>query len=808
MEPFYNLPKEVIDDIELYRIEVERFGRQETTAAKLRPYRVARGIYAQRGQERFMTRIKVPGGNMTPEQMRMIADLSEKYGNGIPHVTTRQDIQLHYVKLEDTVRAMEEMSDVGLTTRGGGGNTVRNITACYDSGVCDREIFDVSAYPPALTEFFLTHPKGYNLPRKFKIAFSGCSDDCSFATINDVGFIAKTKLIDGVETKGFRVWAAGGMGAKSRPAELLEDFIPLEDVLYVAETMMLIFDEHGNRKNKHKARLRFVMADIGLDEFLKLYKEKMKLVRSEGRKHLDLREPVYPSSSISDEEKKIADVDDAEFKLWLETNVSPQKDEGFYFAKIRLPLGDIKADALRMLADVVEKYGEGCICATHDQNMMTRWLKGSDLYPFYKELVKTGYAKSGVSGPSDITSCPGASTCNLGICLSRNMTTALSKEIESINLPLKQMEDLKIKVSGCHNSCGQHPIGPIGLQGGAKRGDGRMAPHYNILLGGRVEEGHTALGREMGYVPAKKIPEVISRFLKEFSEERNDGEDYYAYLDRKGYARMEEMIKEYPLPSYSDDPDAYKDWGNDEEFSLAGLGEGECGAGVLDMIEADIDDGRRHIFKAEKNLADGRLDDASDTLAKALGLTTKALLVTKGIEPVDDYLSILDFEKHFIRKEMIAESFRGLTKRWAKYLSGLLDAKGLKDEVLFMEELSKAVADLYSGMDANMKFKGEETVENKAPAAAKAEKEASAQAEKGAGEGDVFMDLRGVNCPINYVKAKIRIEMMEMGQTLQIFLDDGAPIKNVPVSLKNDGHEIVKMEQVGEYFNLIVKKAA
>jgi sulfite reductase (ferredoxin) len=700
---------------------------------------------------------------------------------------------------------MEELSEVGLTTRGGGGNTVRNITACYDGGVCDRELFDVSPYPPALTEFFLTHPKGYSLPRKFKIAFSGCSDDCSLSTINDVGFIAKKKVIDGVERTGFRVWAAGGMGAKSRVADLLEDFVLEEEAVYIAEAIMLLFDEHGNRDNKHKARLRFVIDKVGREEFLRLYREKLELVKSEGEKRLNLKPRTVPDRNITSDEKQIAGTDDEEFKLWMQTNVNPQKDDGFYFAKIRLHLGDIKADALRMLADIAKRFGEGCFCATHDQNVMTRWLKGSELYPFYQELTKIGLAKSGVGGPSDITSCPGASTCNLGICLSKNMTTALSKELESASLPLHTMEDLKIKVSGCQNSCGQHPIGPIGLQGMAKRGDGRMAPHYNILLGGRVEEGKTALGRECGVVPAKKAPEIITRFLKEYNESRKEGEDYYSYLDREGYKKMEELIKECPLPSYDEESDCYRDWGADEDFSLSGLGEGECGAGVLDMIDADIDDGRRHVYKAEKELAAGRTEDASRTLSKALGITAKALLVTKGIEPVDDYISINDFEKHFVKPGLLPDSFAGLKKKWAIYLSELLDAEGLRTEIIFMEELSKGVAELYSGMDANMKFKGEKTAEEP-PKAAETGNEATPPEDKGG--ADVSLDLRGVKCPINYVKAKIRMEMMQVGQTIQILLDDGEPIQNVPKSLADDGQEILKQEQLGNYYELVVKKAA
>lgn len=805
MEPFYEISKEVREDVELYRLEVERFLEGNVSPQKFRPFRVARGIYAQRGQERFMTRIKVPGGCLTPKQMIRIADLSEKYGNGIPHVTTRQDIQLHFVKIEDTVKAMQELLEVGLTTRGGGGNTVRNITACYDAGVCDLEVFDVTPYAPAFTEFFLNHPKGFTLPRKFKIAFSGCSDDCSFATINDVGFIAKKKVVDGEEKRGFRVYAAGGMGANSRVAELLEDFVPEEEAIYIAEAIMILFDKYGNRKNKHKARLRYVIDKVGRDEFMRLYREELAAVKAEGPKTVNLKvrpEPEKTLSAVLEEEPAVSD---AAYRLWRETNAREQRQEGFYFAKIRLPLGDIGAETLRKLADIVREFGEGSIRATHDQNIVVRWLSGRELYPFYKALSDIDLAKPGAGGIADILSCPGASTCNLGICLSRDMATVLTDELEGTGLKLETMDDINIKISGCPNSCSQHPVGAIGLFGAAKRGNGRMAPHYNILLGGRVEEGHSALGEEFGFVPAKKVPGLLKQFLSEYNDDRREGEDFYAYLDRAGKTRMKELVKECTLPSYEEDSSCYQDWGNEEEFSLAGLGAGECGAGVLDMIEADIDDGRRQIYKAEEDLGKGRRESASEALAIAIGLTTKSVLVTKGIEPDDDYISVTEFEKQFVQKGLLSDKFSGLKRRWAKYLSGLLDEKGLKEEILFMEEFSKAVSDLYAGMDAHMKFKGEE--EEEKPKEAPIEAEKGGEAKKG--DADVFMDLRGVKCPINYVKAKIRMEMMQSGQTLQIYLDDGEPIRNVPKSLENDGQEILRQEQTADgHYDLIVKKAA
>ncbi len=805
MEPFFDLPEDVKNDVEFYRLELERFRSGEVPPDRFKPFRVSRGIYSQRGQKKYMMRIKVPGGGITPEQMVKIAELSLRYGNGKPHVTTRQAFQLHDVDLDDTPRIMEELIEVGLTGKGGGGNTVRNITACPDAGVCSREVFDVSPFAPALTEYFLAHPRAFNLPRKFKIAFSGCPDDCALATVTDVGFVATRKVAAGEEKRGFRLYAAGGMGANSRVGELIEDFVPEEDAAAAAEALLLLFDRHGDRKNKHRARLRFVIERLGREEFVRLYREEFRKVKEGGPKGITLRKRLPREERLTSEAAEIPVVSDAAFNLWRLTNVRPQKQEGYYFAKIRLPLGDIEAATLKKLAEIIGDFGEGTVRTTQDQNMMVRWLKGSEVYSFYEAMSGLGLALPGAGGPADIASCPGASTCNLGICLSRNLSTALTGELEGAGLPLHTMPDVRIKVSGCPNSCGQHPVGPIGLFGAARRGDGRMAPHYNILLGGRVGEGVAALGEEFGFVPAKKVPALIKRFLNDFSCNRRDDEDFYAWLEREGKEMMREMIQDYPLPLYEEERDCYRDWGVDEEFSLSGLGPGECGVGALNMIEADIEDGKRYIYKAGKDLSVGRLEDASEALSRALALTAKALLVSRGVEPVDDYVSVVEFERHFVEKGLIPERFGNLKRRWARYLSGLLDREGVKKEIAFLEELSAAVSELYGTMGADMKFEAEKVSggEEEKP---ERDVEPPAGAPGPEGEADAFMDLRGVKCPINYVKAKLKLETMAPGETLRLFLDDGEPIRNVPNSLRNDGHEIVKTERSGDHFDLIVKK--
>ena len=800
MKSIYNIPVEVIKDIDLYKLEVERFLNGEVSKDSLKPFRVARGIYGQRGGGSFMVRIKLPAGGLTPEQMNRVADLSEKYGNGIPHVTDRQDVQLHWVKIEHTPIAMKQLSEVGLSTKGGGGNTVRNVTACADAGVCALEAFDVAPYAVAMTEYFFTHAKAYTLPRKFKIAFSGCSDDCALATINDVGFIAKTVGHNGSEKRGFRVYAGGGMGLHSRVAELLEDFIPESEALYVAEAVMLLFNKYGNRKNKHKARLRFVMERFGIEKFKELYQEELDNLKREGGRELNLRElPKLRAIQEPGNESSVK-IEDNGFQDWKRTSVIPQAHEGYYYAKIRLTIGDIPAQQMRSLAEIVENMGEGTIRTTHDQNMMMRWLREEDLYPFYKAIDKIGLVDGVAGGVEDVLCCPGASSCNLGICLSRHMATELSKDLQESTLPLEELKDAGIKISGCTNCCGQHPIGAIGLQGAARRKDkGKLAPHYDITVGGRVEEGKTVLGRSCGSVPAKRVPDLIKKFLEDYVDSRINDEDFYAFLERKGEDDMKSLIKDFSsLPAYEEDKSFYFDWGAEEEFSLAGLGPGECGAGVLNMIVGDIDDAKRLLYKAEKGIEAGETEDPSEELCKALVLASKALLVTRGAEAKGDFDAFKLFKEKFVDEGLVDEKYKNLQKKGAQFLSGLLDENGLKEGVEYVRELIDGVFELYEGMDDSLKFKvdAKSSVE---------EKEKVKEAPKGNG-ANVVMDLKGVKCPINYVKAKIRIEQMEKGQTMELYLDDGEPINNVPTSLRNDGQDVLEIEKVGDHFKVLVKK--
>lgn len=806
---FYNIPEEVREDISKFRGEIEKFIAGEIDPDRFKPYRVTRGVYSQRGQKSYMVRIKVPGGGLMPHQMVKIAELADKYGNSEPHVTDRQDVQIHWVKLEDTPSILEGLATVSLTTKGGGGNTIRNVTTSPFAGVDPDEVFDTSSYPVAMAEHFLTNPKSYKLPRKFKFTFSGSSKDSAYATMQDVGFIAKKKEINGKEVEGFAVYVGGGMGAKSRVADLLHDFVEKDEVVYISEAMVNLFDAHGNRRNKHQARLRFFVEKIGLDEFKKIYEAELKKVKAEGVKKLNLRPQPQPRN-IKDPSKTNTDVavDTPGFNDWFDQNVAPQKQVGYYSAKIKLHIGDITSEQLTKLAGIIENVGEGTIRNMQGQNILVRWLVKEELPELYNGLVNIGLAESGADGVEDILCCPGASSCNLGVCLSKNMSTVMSQKLKASDLPLKEI-DVDIKISGCPNSCGQHPIGGIGLFGVSRgTGDGRKAPFYNVMVGGRVEEGKTRLAESIGFVPSKKMPKVLEEMLAKYVAEKKVGEDYHSYLDRIGFDSLKKLVIERGQPStYAEDPSMFTDWGAPDEFSLSGLGPGECSSGVFDMIDTDLRDANNYLKGVKDAISSGNVtDETSEQLRRSLITSARALLISQGIEPETDVLALREFEKNIVDAGYLDEKYKGLEMRAEMYASGGLNEKGLTAAVELVGSLVEDVTALYKSLDDSLTFKG---VEKKGTVTEETPKESTDAGTEAKDAGtDQFLDLRGVKCPINYVKAKIKLETMETGKTILLYLDDGEPIQNVPTSLKNDGQNILKQEQVsdGTYFELIVKK--
>jgi sulfite reductase (ferredoxin) len=734
-ESILHIPQSVKEDTHGYRSGVKKFLDGQTSPVAFRAYRVPMGIYEQRTVGKFMVRIRIGAGLVLPHQLERIAQLSKTYGNGIIHITTRQDIQIHEVDIENTPDVLEGLLEAGLSSRGGGGNTVRNVTACPEAGVCHEEEYDVAPYAIAAAEYLLQDRSSFNLPRKYKIVFSGCSKDCAFASIADLGFFAHMK--NGV--KGFSVYAAGGLGSNPVVAAKIEDFIEAQEIFEVAEAIKKLFDKHGDRANKHKARLRYVLARVGIEEFIKLYRAERDKLQADGL--------PYPVPQIRD----IASV----YKV-------PEKPTN---VRLRLKNGDIPADDLSKVGQIAAKYGQGLIRTTQLQDLLITGVAEEDIDNVHSKLEKLSIDVFG-DGSSKIVACAGASTCKLGLCLSRGLAEAISEKF-SHNGFSADLPETTIRISGCPNSCGHHNIAVIGFQGKAKRVNGKLMPCYDVLVGAKTVEGDAHLGKRIGTVPAKKVPELLAEAFDagEINEEK-----------------LKNLVGQYSDFSSEQFPDDYYyDFGSNEPFSLAGRGPGECGAGVTDVIKLDIDEAKGALKSAPAN---------SENIYKAIIAAARALMVTFGLEPKKDREIFAAFSKGLIEPGWIKSQTQQFLDDAIDWRMG--DRESIEDLFSQAEDLIKRVEELYLSLDANLKFK----VEPVAKETIVEEVETH----------NHVIDLRGVGCPLNFVKAKLELEKLDTGAILGVLLDEGEPVRNVPASFVEQGQEVLEVKNSGDHFFVKVRR--
>lgn len=789
----FKLPQEILDDIGRYAKDLEDYLAGRITAQKFRPLRVPRGIYGQRKEKVFMVRVRMVSGKVYLHQLEALAQVAQKYGTGLLHVTTRQDIQIHHVRIEDTIKAIRELARADLSPRGGGGNTIRNIMNCPLSGICPKEVFDTSGYTAALTGYLLKNPRNYNLPRKFKIIFDGCSDCCALSRVNDLGFVA----IKNDGKPGFKVFCGGGMGLHSAIGFLLEELIPVEDIAFITESVLRVFDKYGERKNRHKSRLRFLVESIGEGEFKRRYREELEKVRKENIAPLEIiTDSNEPKDAKSAPKTRDLSQDD-DFKIWLNDNVCKHKQGDYYYAQVRLELGDISSEKLLKLCALLKELNKQEIRTTAFQNIAIVYLKESELARLYLGLKELGLASGKAQGITDVISCMGALTCNLGICNSRGLAKAIIRMLEREGLTEEKLSGIDIKISGCPNSCGQHPIASLGFFGATRRSENHAAPFYRIVLGGRPAIDNAALSKESGLVPAKNVPDLLRDFLSNYLKDKDKAEDFYAYLERRGYQDMASLSRQYErLPSYQENKDYYFDWGKDEEFSLAGIGPGECGAGVLDMIEADILEAASSLKKAKELVDSQNLDLSAKEFSRFFSLSARCLLVTFGLEPKNDLEAFKYFKEKFVSTKVVSDIFNDITeKAWELNSPGLTKDR-LKELNDYAVSLLDEVKEAYKNMDSSFKFSPRQDTA------------AAEEPEKNQAQEVHILDLKGVRCPMNYVQAKLFLENVAVGSTVEICLDDGEPIQNVPVSLKNDGQEIVEIKKVDGYYKVLVKKLA
>lgn len=633
------------DIVELDR-KIALFREGKIDEEKFRSLRLARGVYGQRQQGVQMIRIKLPYGRATSTQLRRICKVSEEYSTGRLHITTRQDIQIHYVSLDRTPELWAELEKDDVTLREACGNTVRNVTASETAGIDPKEPFDVTPYADATFRYFLRNPICQEMGRKFKMAFSSSDEDTGLAYMHDLGFIPKVKEVDGKQVRGFKVLLGGGLGSQPRHGDLITEFLETEQLIPFIEAVLRIFDRHGERARRNKARMKFLIKDLGIETFLDLVEKEKKALPFQS----------HPLSIENQEEKPLPNpqkvkVSSSElgldFELWKLTNVLPQKQDGYVSIGVRVPLGDFYLDQARPLADLVEEYAAGEIRFTLRQNILIRDVR-EDLIPFFfQELKKLNLAHRGYNSLGDITACPGTDTCNLGIASSTGIAVELEKVIQEEYPQYLKNQGLVIKISGCMNACGQHNMAHIGFQGMSMRVGKTVFPALQVLLGGgNLGDGKGRFADKVTKIPSKRGPQALRILLDDF-ERNGNSLPFLDYYDQQGQMYFYDLLKELADPPGLEDSDRI-DWGRKENYEVA-VGVGECAGVVIDLVATLLLEAKEKLDLGQESLQEKRWSDSIYHHYAGLINAAKALLLSEDVS-TNSYANIISlFDEKFVQ---------------------------------------------------------------------------------------------------------------------------------------------------------------
>ena len=590
-------------DIDEFVTTLERYERGELTPDQWRAFRLVRGTYGQRqAEDAQMLRVKIPQGLLTSDQLEALADVGERHSRGFGHITTRQNLQFHFVKLHDVEHAMHRLADAGLTTREACGNSVRNITGCPYAGVSADERFDVTPYAEALTRYLLRHPLSSTLPRKFKIAFEGCAVDHVALGIHDLGFRAVVAPDGG---RGFRVTAGGGTAIMVTNAGLLHEFLPASEIFRVAEAVLHVFARLGDYQHKQRNRMKFLIKALGWTRWREEYDRELTSCRLRGDvATLDIDPPASESKPewVKDSSPSVGHIasrvaggrisgpgltptivpvfqagDDA-YARWRATNVHPQKQFGYVMAIATVPLGDLTSEQMRVLGELARAYGDGTIRVTPDQDLVLRWVNACDVRQLYRRLAAAGLGLADAGTIADVASCPGAETCRLAVTQSRGLGRLLEDQLRARPDLVAAADGARIKISGCPNGCGQHHIATIGFQGSVRRLGSRAVPQYFVMVGGGAHENGASFGRLAAKIPARRIPETVERLINLYARERGEGESATSFFGRVELDTVKEELADLePLRPGDAVPADFVDLGEAAEFAPEVM-EGECSA--------------------------------------------------------------------------------------------------------------------------------------------------------------------------------------------------------------------------------------
>ena len=588
-------------DIDEFVVMLEKYERGEITPDQWRSFRLLRGTYGQRqSYDASMLRVKIPQGIITSDQLGAVAEVADRYSRRFGHITTRQNIQLHFVKIHDVEPAMRLLADSGLTTREACGNSVRNITACPYAGTSADELFDVTPYAEATTRFLLRHRLSSSLPRKFKIAFEGCREDHVAIAINDLAFKA---AFGPNGERGFLVLAGGGTALMCKSAGTLHEFMPAEGIHRVCEAVLIVFKEHGDYEHRQRNRMKFMIKKLGWDRFVEEYHKALAWCGGEGQVP-DLLIDAPAAESTPDWQRDSAPApnliasrvsavqpngpgitpvlvpvlnsSNETYERWRATNVRAQKQFGFVTATVTVPLGDMTSEQMRVMGDLARAYGDGTVRVSVEQNLLLRWVPVGDLRELYRRIAAAGLGLAEAGSVADVLSCPGAECCRLAVTQSRGLGRLLEDTIRQRPDLIAKADGAQIKISGCPNGCGQHHVATIGFQGSVRRVGGKAVPQYFVMIGGSTAPELASFARTAAKVPARRIPEVVERLINYYDAQKQAGESAPAFFQRIDVPRVKALLTDLEQITEADAvPEDFIDLGETGEF-VPEVMEGEC----------------------------------------------------------------------------------------------------------------------------------------------------------------------------------------------------------------------------------------
>lgn len=781
----YKLPNTLSQDIGKFGALATGYQNNTVSTTEFKAFRVPMGVYEQRKNEVYMARVRATGGFITPKQLISVIDIAKRNGSNLLHITTRAEIQILNLALPDVQNVLQELQAVGLATKGGGGNTVRNILVSEFSGISENEVFDTTPYAMALTDVVVPEADSYLMPRKMKIAFSSDENFIDYAGINDVGLVAQIK--DG--KRGFKVYIGGGAGSKPTVGWLYKEFMPVDDLYALIKGMKDFFNANGNRKDKYKARIRFIFYKLGQEETFRLIDQYFEKAKQTGIK-LDVKEDAYLSNVKN-----------------ARTTVLP-----FTWGNIWLN-DDEQVERLKDILEFAAKHGEHTIRFTPKQNIRFRNIPEAAFADFEKLLNAYSPAYSKPTVLNNIVSCTGADTCRLGICLSKGLADAIYKALEQSGFDLDLLSDARINITGCPNLCGQPLWADLGFVGKVLHTD-HVYPAYQIYIGANYTIA-PQLAQSIGSIAAYDTPKFVVDLVHKFTEvaetaeslglEINFGKWLRSNAGRKAAISFIEKYSHVPL--FSEDKNYYFDWGSDDVFNVTKRGKPECSAGLFDMITVD----QNEIADARKRAEAGDAKAIYDIIFHA----SRMLLVTRGLDP-QDAAGVFDaFIENFIKEGYIAESYSSLI------LKAKAEGTDAAYDLTTANALADAVITLYEGMDDALQFKkvAQPAAEEVAPASVEAAADLSTVSSDSSLEIPPASsaeptpaitrskDLRGVLCPMNFVRTKLELASLQSGDILEILLDDGKPIENVPGSVRLEGHTVLSETQHSEgYWQVLIQK--